>query len=152
MKEKMIRWIAAVTPWSHFYFTSIIYQIKASPIIISHAWLVHLSLFAIVPDITLCYESLKKWMLKLAVDRSLTPLALPSLHNQRESPESHRSQTKETPWHSAGCIEPPETTLLLSAWQLVTLAIVLEPALHPAPLPPAARKVSSSDAGAMEDF
>lgn len=143
---------SCVTPSYHFYFTSITHQIKASPVLISHAWLVHLSLFAIVLDITLCCESLKKWMLKFEVDRSLTPLVLSSLHNQRESPESHRSQTKEMPWHGAGCIEPPETTLLLSAWQLVTVAIVLEPALRPAPLPPAAREVSSSDAGAMEDF
>lgn len=52
-----------------------------------------------------------------------------------QSLESHHSQTKGPLWHGTGCLQPPETAPLLSGWQLVTLAIVLQSG-HPSSLAP----------------
>lgn len=52
-----------------------------------------------------------------------------------QSPESRHSQTKGPLWHGTGCLQPPETSPLLSGWQLVTLAIVLQPG-HPSSIAP----------------
>lgn len=51
------------------------------------------------------------------------------------SPESRHSQAKGPLWHGTGCLQPPETAPLLSGWQLVTLAIVLQPG-HPSSVAP----------------
>lgn len=52
-----------------------------------------------------------------------------------QSLESRHSGSKGPLWHGTGRLQPPETALLLSGWQLVTLAIVLQSG-HPSSLAP----------------
>lgn len=68
-----------------------------------------------------------------ATDSSI-PLCL-CIIKDSQSPESRHSQTKGPLWHGTRCLQPPETAPLLSGWQLVTLAIVLQPG-HPSSIAP----------------